>query len=137
VSIGELARRAGTSPSAVRYYERVGLMPAPARANGRRVYSAEAPARLAVVLHARKIGFSVAETRQLVALFTPASPAARWKALTSAKLDAMDALIANAQRLKAWLQLISRCRCETWEQCGNSLLAGVQGGPARERLANG
>jgi DNA-binding transcriptional MerR regulator len=40
VTIGELARRAGVAASAVRYYERMALLPVPARQNGRRVYAA-------------------------------------------------------------------------------------------------
>ncbi|MGH7499232.1 MAG: MerR family transcriptional regulator [Gemmatimonadales bacterium] len=121
--IGELARRAGISPSAVRYYERVGLLPKPARANGRRIYAADALSRLAVILHARNIGFSITETRQLVSMFPSAAPSARWKVLAAAKLEAMDALIAHAQAMKTMLRLISRCRCDSWEECGSGLLA--------------
>jgi DNA-binding transcriptional MerR regulator len=121
--IGELARRAGVAPSAVRYYERAGLLPAPARTNGRRVYAANALSRLAVILHARAIGFSIAETRRLVGAFPPAAPSARWKALAAAKLNSMDVLIARAQAMKTMLQLISRCRCESWEECGERLVA--------------
>jgi MerR family transcriptional regulator, redox-sensitive transcriptional activator SoxR len=126
MSIGELARRAGVSTSAVRYYERVGLLPAPPRTNRRRSYGADALSRLAVILHARRIGFSIAEARQLTTLFPLASPASRWKALAAAKLDAMDALIAHAKAMKAMLRLISECRCDSWDQCGNALLAKLE-----------
>jgi MerR family redox-sensitive transcriptional activator SoxR len=129
MSIGELARRAGVSTSAVRYYERVGLLPVPARSNGRRSYGGDALSRLAVILHARRIGFSIAETRQLTTLFPLASPASRWKALAAAKLEAMDAMIAHAQAMKTMLHLISECRCDSWDQCGNALLAKL-GSPA-------
>jgi len=121
--IGELARRAGVAPSAVRYYERAGLLPPPARTNGRRVYAADALSRLAVVLHARAIGFSIAETRRLVGTFPTGAPSARWKALAAAKLDAMDALIGRARAMKSMLQLISSCRCKSWGECGERLLA--------------
>ncbi len=120
--IRELAQRAGVSPSAVRYYERVGILPAPDRSNGRRVYAPAALACLAVVLHARRIGFSISEVRQLVSLFPAASPSARWKALAAKKLEAMDAVIAQAEAMKAMLRLISQCRCESWDQCGEGLL---------------
>ncbi len=131
MTIGELARRAGVAPSAVRHYERAGLLPAPGRTNGRRVYAGDALSRLAVVLHARRIGFSIAETWRLVGTFPPAAPSARWKALAAAKLDEMDVLIARARAMKAMLQLISRCRCTSWEQCGERLLARLgTAGPA-------
>jgi MerR family Zn(II)-responsive transcriptional regulator of zntA len=121
--IGELARQAGVSTSAVHYYERVGLLPVAARTNGRRSYGADALPRLAVVLHARRIGFSIAETRQLTAVIPPASPSSRWKALAATKLEVMDALIAHARTMKTMLRLINQCRCESWDQCGNALLA--------------
>ena len=49
MTVGEFARRAGLRASAVRYYERLGLLPPPPRRNGRRVYGPEAFAHLAVV----------------------------------------------------------------------------------------
>jgi len=121
--IGELAERANVSASAVRYYEKVGLLPAPARINGRREYAGDALARLAIVLHARNMGFSIAETSRLVAVFPPATPSVRWKSLAAAKLKEMDALIAHATAMKATLQLISTCQCDSWDQCGTALMA--------------
>ncbi|HVT39850.1 MAG TPA: MerR family transcriptional regulator [Gemmatimonadaceae bacterium] len=133
MTIGELAHRAGVSASAVRYYEHAGLLPAPPRTNGRRVYAEQALSRLAVILHARSIGFSISETRSLVSLFPPASPSARWKTLAAAKLAEMDEVIAHAQAMKTMLQLISRCPCESWEQCGDALVSklGTLPAPAR------
>ena len=121
MKIGELARRANVSASAVRYYERIGLLPAPARISGQREYSADALARLAVVIHARSMGFTLAETGQLVSEFPPATPAARWKRLAAEKLKEMDRVIAHAKAMKATLQIIARCRCESWDQCGTAL----------------
>jgi MerR family redox-sensitive transcriptional activator SoxR len=123
VRIGELAKHAGISTSAVRYYERVGLLPAPARSSGRRDYAAEALPRLAVILRARRMGFGISETRQLVSGFPPASPSARWRALAASKIRAMDTVIASARAMKAMLQLISQCRCKSWLQCGTRLMA--------------
>lgn len=120
--IGELARRAGVAPSAVRYYERSGLLPAPARVSGRRVYAPDALSRLAVILHARRLGFTIAETRRLVTMFPPAAPSVRWKALAAAKIESLDALIAHARAMKAMLRMVSRCRCTSWENCGDRLL---------------
>ncbi|HEY2824455.1 MAG TPA: MerR family transcriptional regulator [Gemmatimonadales bacterium] len=123
MQIGELARKAGVATSAVRYYERMGLLPKPARASGRRVYNADALPRLAVILHARRIGFGIADARQLVQMLPAASPSARWKTLARAKVEAMDALIAQAQAMKAMLQRVQNCRGGTWEECGERLLA--------------
>jgi len=132
VRIGELARRAAISASAVRYYERVGLLPAPARSNGRRDYADEALPRLAVVLRARRMGFSISEARRLISVLPPASPSARWKALATAKIRDMDAVIADARAMTKMLRLISQCRCKSWLQCGTRLLA-VSSSPRRGR----
>ena len=122
MTIGELVRRASVAPSAVRYYERVGLLPSPGRENGRRVYGADALPRLAVILQARRLGFSIAETGRLVSMFPPGAPSARWKALADAKIQELDDAIARATSTKAMLEAISRCRCESWDECGNALL---------------
>jgi MerR family transcriptional regulator, redox-sensitive transcriptional activator SoxR len=129
MTIGELARRAGVAPSAVRYYERVGLLCSPGRKNGRRVYGPDALPRLAVILQARRLGFSIADTRRLVSMFPPGAPSARWKTLAEAKIGELDGAIARATTTKAMLEVISRCRCESWEECGNALLDRFSGEP--------
>jgi MerR family redox-sensitive transcriptional activator SoxR len=126
--IGELAEQANVSTSAVRYYEKVGLLPAPRRVSGRREYADDALARLAIVLHARKLGFSIAETGRLVAVFPPSTPSARWKTLAAAKLVEIDAIIAHAKAMRTTLELISECRCESWDQCGKALISGAARG---------
>jgi DNA-binding transcriptional MerR regulator len=59
--IGELARRAGVAPSALRYWEDLGLLPAPARSSGQRRYPESAVALVGVLLLLRDVGFSLAE----------------------------------------------------------------------------
>ena len=66
-SIGELARRAGTKAETVRWYEREGLLPAPARtAGGHRAYTRAHLDRLAFVRHARELGFPLDAVRELL-----------------------------------------------------------------------
>jgi DNA-binding transcriptional MerR regulator len=125
--IGELAKRAGAAPSALRYYERVGLLVPPPRVSGRRNYSGDALARLAVVRHARALGFSIAETGRLLATFPHAAPAERWKALAEAKLRSIDVMIEQALATRRMLEAISRCRCTGWEECGTALLSRLGG----------
>jgi MerR family redox-sensitive transcriptional activator SoxR len=125
--IGELAKRAGVSPSAIRYYERVGLVAPPPRVSGRRIYPAAALGRLAVVRHARALGFSIAETGRLLVTFPSAAPAERWKILAEAKLRAIDAMIEHAQATRRMLEAISSCRCAGWDECGTALLERLQG----------
>jgi MerR family transcriptional regulator, redox-sensitive transcriptional activator SoxR len=132
MTIGEVGRRAGIRPSAMRYYERMGLLAPPLRRSGRRDYGPDAVANLAVVQFAREVGFTIAETAQLVRGFPPQiKPSARWTKLADAKLREMDAVIARAEAMKTLLRRISRCQCGTLTECGRGLQA------RRERPAHG
>ena len=78
--IGEVARRAGIRPSALRFYESIGLMPAPKRVNGRRRYDESTVQMLRVVQLAQRAGFTVAEIQTLPHGFAPDTPPAdRWR----------------------------------------------------------
>lgn len=63
LTIGETARRAGVRPSALRYYESVGLLDAPRRISGRRRYDSQVLNRLSVIRLAQDAGFTIAEIR--------------------------------------------------------------------------
>src|SRR6478735_9399062 len=93
--IGEVARQAGIRPSALRYYESIGLMPAPKRVNGQRRYDESTVQMLKVVQLAQQAGFTVAEIQTLLHGFAPDTPpAARWQPLARSKIRELDALIA-------------------------------------------
>ncbi|HYL40537.1 MAG TPA: heavy metal-responsive transcriptional regulator [Candidatus Binatus sp.] len=67
--IGELARQSGLAPSALRYYEQVGLLPAPRRtSSGYRSYGDDALDRLAFVRSAQAVGLTLAEVRQVLGI---------------------------------------------------------------------
>jgi MerR family redox-sensitive transcriptional activator SoxR len=90
LTIGQAARRAGIRPSALRYYEGVGLLPAPRRVNGRRRYDADILRILAVIRLAKHAGFTVAETRTLLHGFSATTPPSeRWRRLARRKLAEM------------------------------------------------
>ena len=96
--IGELARRAGTAPSALRYYERIGLLPAPARAGGKRHYPPSSAERVALVRLYQDAGFTLKEIHQLLA--AGGRTRASWAPLAERKIAELDARIAEAQRAK-------------------------------------
>src|SRR3954453_22330632 len=97
-TISEVARQAGVRPSAIRYYESVGLLPPPARVNGRRRYDADVLQRLAVIGWAQRMGFTIAEIGTFLHGFSADTPAwARWQALATGKLPEINALIEQAE----------------------------------------
>lgn len=68
-AIGALSRRTGCPIETIRYYERIGLLPRPARtAGGYRMYGEDAGRRLAFIIRARALGFSLPEVRALLGL---------------------------------------------------------------------
>lgn len=66
---GGLAKRSGVNAETIRYYEKIGLLPPPARgANGYRLYGEEHVQRLRFIRRSRALGFSIEELRDLIAL---------------------------------------------------------------------
>ena len=137
MSIGEVARRSGVAPSAIRYYESLGLLPKPARSGGKRRYDDSALDWLALIALAREAGFTMAEIRQLVAGFAPGTaPAQRWRALATRKLAEIDAVVARAERMRAVLHVALACGCLRLEDCGH-LLAAHRERPTVPRASRG
>ena len=105
LSIGEVALRAGLNPSAIRYYERIGLLPDAERVSGQRRYDETVLGRLAVIEFAQRAGFTLAETRTLLSGFSEkVPPSARWRSLANQKLPEIEALIARATGMKRLLE---------------------------------
>ena len=66
---GSLATRTGVNIETVRYYEKIGLMPDPARSpGGHRVYNETHVKRLFFIRRSRELGFTIQETRELLEL---------------------------------------------------------------------
>jgi MerR family redox-sensitive transcriptional activator SoxR len=118
LSIGEVAARTGLKTSAVRYYERIGLLPPPERASGRRRYDAKILDRLAIIGYARSAGFTL---RDIGRLFEGKPYSARMRALAQAKLAELDAVVARARMMQTLLRTALRCNCLGLEECGKRL----------------
>lgn len=124
LTITAVAQRAGIRPSAIRYYESIGLLPVPARENGRRRYDAHVLQRLVLIAAAQGMGFTIAEIAILLNGFSADTPAsARWRALAEEKRPQIDALIRRAERMKQMLDAVSRCDCPTLDACADALAA--------------
>jgi MerR family transcriptional regulator, copper efflux regulator len=115
-TLGKLARAAGVGAETVRYYERVGLLEAPARAaNGYRRYDATALGRLRFVRQAAALGFSLAEIAELLELRARRGQSCggvRERAV--GKLARIDAKLAELQAMRrAVASLIASCEGDT------------------------
>jgi len=118
MTIGAVARRVGIATSAIRYYEAIGLLPPPARLNGRRRYDAGTVQRLCVIERAQRAGFTLGEIRELFFGFAVGTrPAARWEALARRKLAELEEQLARTRAMQALLHEGLRCGCLTMEQC--------------------
>ena len=114
LTIGELAHRAGVSTSALRYYEELGLLPAPARISGQRRYPEAAARLVAAILLYSDAGFTLAEQKALMAsrAGTPG-----WRQLAQRKLAELDEQIARAQAARDAISHGLRCPHEDITQC--------------------
>jgi MerR family redox-sensitive transcriptional activator SoxR len=117
-AIGDIARQSGVPGSTLRYYESIGLLPAPRRVNGRRRYEANALQWLSVIGVAQRAGFTLGEIRELFLGFPAGTtPAARWETLARRKLTELDAQLARIHMMRRVLREGLRCGCPTMEQC--------------------
>ncbi len=122
LAIGEIARHSGLQPSALRYYESLGLLPAPRRVNGRRVYDLAIVERIKVIQLAKHAGFSIAEIGTLLHGFSPETPpAARWKLLAQAKLTEIAVQQERLHQMRQILQQSLQCGCLRLEDCAKQL----------------
>jgi len=120
--IGEVAERAGVAASALRYYEREGLIPRAARRGGARVYEESILDRLALIEVAKAAGFTVAEMKRLLSGFARKTPpGVRWRSLAESKLEELDRRAEEIQRMKRVLEAVTGCHCPTLEDCSSAL----------------
>ncbi len=124
LTIGEVARKAGLQTSAIRYYEKIGLLPKTQRIGGQRGYETSVLNYFEVINVAKRAGFRMDEIRHLFHGFGRGIPAFhRWQVLAQRKITEMDDLIARARKMKLLLQKADRCKCLDLEDCGNAFLA--------------
>ncbi|MPY87503.1 MAG: MerR family transcriptional regulator [Luteitalea sp.] len=122
LSIGQVAGRAGIRPSALRFYEQTGLLPPGPRVSGQRRYDQSVFDKLALIAYAKRVGFTLRETKLLLSGFSnDVPPSARWRGLANRKRAELDALIADVRRMKHLLDVALHCECPTLDECGRRL----------------
>ena len=106
-AIGELARRTGLASSALRYYERVGLLSPTLRAGGRGHYRPSSAERVALIQLCQDAGFTLGEIRALLA--AGSRRGRPWARLAEAKLRQLDTRIAEAERARTMVRHALAC----------------------------
>src|SRR5512144_1519866 len=120
MNIWELARAADTKAETIRYYERIGLLPAPPRTAGNyRDYSARHVSRLAFTRRARDLGFSIEQIRALLDLADQKEQSCKAvDAIAREHLADVKRKLADLAALRRELEsLIGQCRHGTVADC--------------------
>lgn len=115
LTIGEVSARSGVAPTTLRYYEQIGLLPAPDRVGGQRRYRESILTRLTVIGACKTAGFTLEEIAVLMTDEEPGKPAAR--ALARAKLAEIDATIESLLRAKETIRRGMECDCPSIDVC--------------------
>jgi MerR family transcriptional regulator, redox-sensitive transcriptional activator SoxR len=123
MSIGEVAEAAGLRPSAIRFYEQLGLLAEPPRVGGKRRYDRAVLERLAILRFAKHAGFKIAEIRLLLEGIDGRPPPERWRAMARQRLREVDAFLAEAATVKSLLRKTLRQRCPKLVERGEALAA--------------
>ena len=119
LSIGEVAQRSGVAPSALRFYERQGLIASTRTDGNQRRYDRAVLRRIALVQAGRAAGISLVEIRDALAgLPTTRTPSRRdWERLSNRWRDDLDARIETLQALRERLTTCIGCGCLSIDKC--------------------
>ena len=139
MKIGELAARTGINASAIRYYEKIGLLAAPYRSGGQRLYAESALDHVLLIGFAGDMGFTLDEIKLFLNGLrdtTPVGP--RWEKLARRKLKEVEAGIKRSLLLQSLLTNLLRCKCGSIGICVKRLslsprLAMLSATPRRRR----
>ncbi len=120
LTIGALSRRTGCKVVTIRYYERIGILPAPPRSDGGyRIYGTNHLKRLNFVRRSRELGFTLAQVRGLLALVDGGEyTCGEVQSITLDHLDEVRAKISDLQRLERVLEeMATRCKGGAVPEC--------------------
>ncbi|HYZ92439.1 MAG TPA: MerR family transcriptional regulator [Actinomycetota bacterium] len=115
LTIGDLAARTGVAPSALRFYERRGLLKPVGRAGGKRTYEQGAVEQVAVVDLLKVAGFTLAEVAQIVDADGRVNP--DWREVARARLADLEAQLEFVARAKEMLEHTIACPHPTPDRC--------------------
>jgi len=114
LTITEVGEATGLQSSALRYYEREGLIKPAGRASGRRFYDEPVLQRLAVVSLLQEVGFTISEISEL---FNRRGKRRRWRSLAESKLGEIDTHLERVGAARELLTAALKCGCSSLETC--------------------
>jgi MerR family redox-sensitive transcriptional activator SoxR len=118
MKISELAARANLKASAIRYYEKIGILDAAQRVRGQRHYPSDVLDRVLLIRFAGQMGFTLAEVKIFLAGLGDNAPVgARWKKLAHSKIKQVDDTIQRSRELKSLLEHLLHCHCPSLQVC--------------------
>lgn len=119
LTIGEVAERAGVATSALRFYEREGLIESTRTSGGQRRYHRDVLRRIAFVRAAQRVGLTLDEIRSaMAALPESRTPTSKdWERLSRSWRPLLDARIAELERLRDRLDSCIGCGCLSLKAC--------------------
>lgn len=120
ITIGDLAKSTGTKVETIRYYERIGLLPTPARTHGNyRSYGEAELGRLSFIRRGRDLGFSLDQVRALLALSDDhLQDCANIDAIARTHLQEVERKIADLSALRRELKaVLTSCKGGTVGDC--------------------
>jgi len=122
LTISQVASQIGLRPSAIRYYEQIGILPPAERINRQRRYDMTALYRLIVIQKARCTGFTLPEIKHLFYGFRAGTPpSTRWQKLKRQKIVELDAMLEHIRTMRDLVQQHGNCGCRALEECGKKL----------------
>jgi MerR family transcriptional regulator, redox-sensitive transcriptional activator SoxR len=118
ISIGELSKRSGLAPSAIRFYESCDLLHSTRTEGGQRRYDPATATTLRIVNFAKSAGFTLSEISGLLGPIQSGEPLfEHWRVLAERKLVELDAVISQAEEMKRRLHHALICPCSDPEKC--------------------
>ena len=120
LSIGAVAARTGTSSSALRYYEQIGLIEATTRVSGQRRFTDATVGRVRFVQGCQEAGFTLVEIGAILD-----DSAGEWRQVVDAKLETLIERRAHLELMIETLTEIRECGCEAVADCPVALPTGA------------
>lgn len=119
MNIGDVAEASGVPPKTIRYYENIGLIRPLRSTNGYRTFRESDLHKLAFLGRARALGFSIADCRNLLALYEDdARTSAEVKDIATGHLQEIDKKIADLTEMRATLsELVASCAGDHRPDC--------------------